>query len=534
MTDYNNTFQGNILDPIHGAIKISELEKWILFQKPFNRLKRIKQNTFLYYVFPSANHSRFEHSIGVMHLASQIFEYIIKNHVSYLNKIKKYDVEAPKDFDVVDVQETIGSLNLPVVFQELRLAALLHDIGHGPMSHKFDEFTLTKDQFYEIIKSDEITAPYLDKFKNFLNRNKKVSASNRVDHEVVSCLFTLKLIAKLKEESKNNTYKFTEENSGIIEKINAENIVKMIEPDFQFEPIKFNGYDFTNYFSSIISSFPIDVDRMDYLLRDSYFSGVNYGLYDLSRLFMSLLPVALKADKKVTIALKESGLDSIVRFIQSRTHLYNQIYYHKTNRSANKLLDFCCRTLISDTTSLIEAKNYQKLEDFYWSNSDELFLWFTLENKIPNNTVEYEVLQELKQRKLWKRIYEKKLFSDAFSSSQEDDIKKIIDRIKVKLKNIENAKSIYATIDLAFSPSMKDAGKSKIVYFYKEGPTYKLDTNFWEGENYQLKKIKFTEVFVRIYLRRSFKSPKEYTEQSKIINEEIAAEVKELESLFNK
>lgn len=532
MIDYQNTFQGNILDPIHGAIKISELEKWILFQKPFNRLKRIKQNTFLYYVFPSANHSRFEHSIGVMHLASQIFEYMMKNHISYLNKVKKYNVSNPVDFDVIDVQKVIGDSELPIVFQELRLAALLHDIGHGPMSHKFDEFTLTKEQFFEIIKSDEVTKGYLGKFQKFLSRNDKVAKKTRVDHEVVSCLFTLKLINKLKDESKSNSYKFTDENKNIIEKINPENIVKMIEPDFEFNEIKFDGHDFTNYFSSIISSFPIDVDRMDYLLRDSYFSGVNYGLYDLSRLFMSLIPVALKSDKKVTIALKESGLDSIIRFIQSRTHLYNQIYYHKTNRSANKLLDFCCRNIIDENSSLIDATNYDELEKFYWENSDELFLWSTLEDKVKPGTVENVVLQELKQRKLWKRIYERKFFSDAFSGDQEKEINTLISAIKSKLKKIEDESKIYSTIDIAFSPSMKDANKSKIGYFHKEGPTYKLDLKFWESENYQLKKIKFTEAFIRIYLRREFSSPEEYSKQSKIVNDYIKTEIEQLEALF--
>lgn len=89
------------MDPIHGVIKISEIEKWFLYQKPFNRLKRIKQNTFLYYVFPSANHTRFEHSIGVMRLASDIFEYICKNYTSYKLKTDKYDVKGSKEFSVL-------------------------------------------------------------------------------------------------------------------------------------------------------------------------------------------------------------------------------------------------------------------------------------------------------------------------------------------------------------------------------------------------------------------------------------------------
>ena len=144
---------------------------------------------------------------------------MMKNHISYLNKVKKYNVSNPVDFDVIDVQKVIGDSMLPIVFQELRLAALLHDIGHGPMSHKFDEFTLTKEQFFKIIESDEVTKGYLGKFQKFLSRNDKVAKKTRVDHEVISCLFTLKLINKLKDESKSNSYKFTDENKNIIEPV---------------------------------------------------------------------------------------------------------------------------------------------------------------------------------------------------------------------------------------------------------------------------------------------------------------------------
>jgi HD superfamily phosphohydrolase len=155
MENYLDSFQGNILDPIHGVIKISEIEKWFIFQKPFNRLKRIKQNTFLYYVFPSANHTRFEHSIGVMHLASEIFEYLCKNYTSYFLKTQKYDVNDPKEFRVLDVKNVLQkSGQLEARYQELRLAALLHDVGHGPMSHKFDDFTITKNELLQIVKSE--------------------------------------------------------------------------------------------------------------------------------------------------------------------------------------------------------------------------------------------------------------------------------------------------------------------------------------------------------------------------------------------
>lgn len=409
------------------------------------------------------------------------------------------------------------------------MAALLHDIGHGPMSHKFDDFTLTKDQFLEIVESDEDLLEYRKSFRKFLNRE-KVKDKARVDHEVISCLFVLKLVKDLKRESKDNKHKFGSEYKKIIENIRGENIVKMIEPEFDFPGIKIGKYDFTNFFSSIISSFPIDVDRMDYLLRDSYFSGVNYGLYDLSRLFMSLLPI--ETEKDIKIALKESGLESVIRFIQSRTHLYNQIYYHKTNRSANKLLDFCCRNLISEKDSLIKSTTYKELEDFYWTNSDELFLWNTLQERMPEKGVERDALNELLQRRLWKRVYEKTFFKNEVSKELKKKIEVQVKKIAEDLRRLEP--KYYSTVDLVFSPSMKDADKSKISFFYKEDEEYRLEEKFWENKKrFQLEKINYTEIFVRIYLKRDFTSADEYKSHKQAILKGARKSINELEALLD-
>ena len=100
-------YTGNILDPIHGLIKMSEIEKWIIFQKPFSRLKRIKQNTFLYYVFPSANHTRFEHSLGVMHIASEMYEYCKHNFANGQNKKEKYNLQDNEGFNFFSLENKL-------------------------------------------------------------------------------------------------------------------------------------------------------------------------------------------------------------------------------------------------------------------------------------------------------------------------------------------------------------------------------------------------------------------------------------------
>src|SRR5207237_243425 len=104
-------FDGEITDPVHRYIRFSEVEKELIDTAVFQRLRRIRQLAGAHLVYPGAQHSRFEHSLGTMHVAGFAGETLIAK--GYLD-----------DEDKV---------------QKLRLAALLHDIGHGPFSHLFEE-----------------------------------------------------------------------------------------------------------------------------------------------------------------------------------------------------------------------------------------------------------------------------------------------------------------------------------------------------------------------------------------------------------
>lgn len=365
--NYRDNYYGSILDPLHGDIKLSEIEKWIIKHPIFTRLRKVKQNTFLYYVFPSANHTRFEHSIGVMHLAGKIFDSCKENFATGQKKKEKYSIKGQSSFYNLNILEDREE----IYYQELRLAALLHDIGHGPLSHLFDEFAISKDSFLKIVKESRVLKNYYSEFEKLITANK-----NKVEHEIISCAFIFILIDELKTRHITDEHKFSPSAKIIIESLSAERIVKLIEPDFEnleeFTDLKENNY--TSFFSRIITSFPIDADRMDYLLRDSYFSGVTYGIYDINRIFASFMATKDGANN-VFLAYKESGLDSMLRFIQSRSHLYNQVYFHKTNRSANSMLAYASRSSeISGIKLLDKRTTIQSLMDFYIKNSDEVFL----------------------------------------------------------------------------------------------------------------------------------------------------------------
>lgn len=106
-------------DPVHGFIELNEWERDIINQPAFQRLRRIKQLAWTDMVYPGATHTRFEHSLGVMHVATRIFDTLRQRDEQLL--------------------EELGYENLDRQRQLVRLAALLHDIGHPPFSHATEE-----------------------------------------------------------------------------------------------------------------------------------------------------------------------------------------------------------------------------------------------------------------------------------------------------------------------------------------------------------------------------------------------------------
>jgi len=221
-----------IRDPIYGFIYFNDWERKIINDPVFQRLRRIKQNALTDFVYPGMNHTRFEHSLGVMKLADDMFN-AIRSDKKSMDRLKDWGIsEAAMD----------RSRHL------IRLAALLHDIGHAPFSHASEEIMPTNP------KKDE-----------------------KFNHE----FYTAELINRKMR--------------GLIEDHNMNRGI-----DIKTEDISsfFNGAAPTkNLFWKEIISSQLDADRGDYLQRDSHHGGVKYGIYDLDRLIDTL---AIGIDPEVT------------------------------------------------------------------------------------------------------------------------------------------------------------------------------------------------------------------------------------------
>jgi HD superfamily phosphohydrolase len=266
-----------IKDPIHGSIELSDTEEAILETREFQRLRQIKQLGFAEYSFPGASHSRFLHSLGVMHLAGRAFDSIFRSF--------KFSNEAARSR----------------LRRVVRLAALLHDIGHGPLSHTTEEVMPKVGTL---------------KIKAYGSREKGAAIDN--DRKATHEDYTIKMVTDSDLAiclSKSST------------DITGLHVACLIDRGLKAPDDFFidQGLDFRPILSQVVSS-EMDVDRMDYLERDAYFCGTNYGRVELEWLIGNLTFHETRG--KVHLALNRRALYTFDDFLISRHHMYLMVYFH--------------------------------------------------------------------------------------------------------------------------------------------------------------------------------------------------------------
>ncbi len=324
-----------IRDSVHGNLHINDLEIKLVDTPQIQRLRRIKQLGFTFLIYPGANHTRFEHSIGTMYLASQMADHL-------------------------NLDEDKKSI--------LRICALLHDAGHGPFSH-VSEAVL--DDSHEVLTSRVI-------------KNSKLG-------DIIS-----------------ENYHINE----IIDIINGKGVL-----------------------GQIISG-ELDVDRMDYLIRDSHYTGVAYGIIDIERLIYNMkLENNLVLDKK--------GVQAAESTLVARYFMYPSVYQHHTTRIVNSMFRRSLRKLIEQNT-IDSEKIYQ------YDDADMIMACRNQDGFIK------DMIQRMDNRDLFKKV-------DSLKLSELEDPQKIFKIKREQIKKAENEiceeKDInpdYLIIDMPEYPSFDE------------------------------------------------------------------------------
>lgn len=298
-------YWGEVKDPVHGYVYITEAEKQLIDSYPVQRLHRLRQLAGSEFVYPGANHTRFEHSIGVMYLAGKLTE-----------------------------NQNLSQLLSEDEVQIVRMAALLHDVGHGPFSHVFEHLLV-----------------------KFLNKT----------HEDMT--------------------------QWIIQKSELRDIISGLgyDPDaigkLAVGELRRRGKAFLD---QIIQS-TVDVDKLDFVVRDTYHTGAEYGYVDIFRL-IHMLDVLGE-----NLAVDVGALSALESFVLARLESFRSIYFHRVGRAAQIML----------ATAMEKAKDELGLVDFD-SPEDYLALNdYTVWTMLKECKKSRGIMEDLERRRLLKCAYDR-------------------------------------------------------------------------------------------------------------------------------
>ncbi|MFW9935551.1 MAG: HD domain-containing protein, partial [Candidatus Thorarchaeota archaeon] len=324
---------GFIKDPLYGYVAITPLEKDIIDTRVVQRLRRLRQLAGAEFVYPGANHTRFEHSVGAMHLAGLMADNITEDETE---------------------------------IQALRLAALLHDVGHGPFSHIFEEILAKKDQNHEDITS-------------WLIRNSEIADIIRAGGFNPDELSRL-AIGKLEKKERL-------------------------------------------FLNQVIRS-SVDVDKLDYIVRDSFHTGAEYGNVDVFRLIYTTEPF------QRNLAVNTTALTTLESFLIARVLSFRSIYYHRVCRGIQRMLADALK-LADEELGLSE---FDAPEDYL--DMDDYTTWSGLKQCKASRPV----IERLERRELLKCAY------TVESIVQDHPTIDLLDKASVR-KQIEEEIAIKAKVD---------------------------------------------------------------------------------------
>lgn len=374
-----------IRDPIHGLIDYNEKEEKILNIKVMQRLRRIKQLALANLVYPGANHTRFEHSVGVMSVADKMGRQL---------KLKQEDISL------------------------IRIASLLHDIGHGPFSHV----------------SEQVLEKYRDE------KQKKIYDIEEI-HEAIT-------IDIIKQDKELNDVISEEEKNAVIDIIKKGRL-RSIRKD--------------------IVSGPMDADKLDYLLRDSYYTGVKYGVFDLDKVINSLTDIQMGGDE-AQIGIKEEGKYAIEQMLLAIYHMNVQVYRHRGRRITD--------AMTTRGVNLALEEGVEEVQKLYHYNGSEPYISHYLQ--FDDSALIETILEKEKagSREYFRRLVNRELLKEIFRIKIDpENIKDSVHLDKIRNLSEEQCLAIEKEIGKMMKRDLNSKISSNLVIVDKQStsnPTFKF------------------------------------------------------------
>ncbi|MFP3304424.1 MAG: HD domain-containing protein [Nitrososphaeria archaeon] len=305
-----------IMDPIYGLLKLNDVEREIIDTAEFQRLRRIKQLSSANFVYPSANHTRFEHSLGAMHLAGIMGE--VLTNKGYISSDE---------------------------IQKLRLAGLLHDVGHGPFSHLFED---------------------------------AVSKKYKTNHEEIG------------------------------RRIITESAISDVIKKYGYDPVEVaqlaNGIYPNNPFMNAIIAGPLSADLMDYIQRDSYYTGAIYGRVNVMKIINSMHVYNNQ------LCIEKDAVSAFEGMTIARYEMFKEVYFHKTSRAADVMLRHAIE-LYDNLTSFADPKDLKH----YIELTDDILIATILKSEEKEAQNARNFVKDYLTRNLLKLVYEESFIGkDAF------------------------------------------------------------------------------------------------------------------------
>ena len=422
-TEYKIEFVDRILDPVHGFIDLTQVEKEIIELPIFKRLQSLKQLSLTNWVFPGAEHTRYMHSLGVMYIA---------------------------DLMAINIKTT----DYKIVYNDgqrqlLRLAGLLHDIGHYPLSHVteyvYNSKLLEENQslydYNQSVKAkiDSLIEPDCSVPDYMKHRYSKPMHHETMGTEVIKC--------------DNDIKRIIEKYCPFID-LNDINdiIVGCVDRNPQISAMV-----------QLIHS-EVDADGIDYVMRDATFSGTSYGGFELGLLLRNLV-ISKYYDIDI-VGIRPKGISVVDQYLVSKYFAYTQVIFNRHVAIYDTMAEMFTKTLIklpkscypNAKTLLAYVRNHSK-NDEYLKFTDRTF-WTQLDslNKSDVDLDDYV-------SKYMVKIHEKLQHYQEFQSAKENEYI-ITSNDKTDVYQSISEKEIYRNLD------SKD--ENRLMLYHEKGFTTEI------------------------------------------------------------